>query len=818
MVLGLIGNIAGNLDQEAFVQGAENESRLQALQRQNQNRINRDFFRDQQGGPPAIPMPTALNQGMAGLSLDGFSGQYIDVPPPVEKKEPEVVVPESQTIVPPGDTTEESTVGDDQIVIDDAETASDALSVPDFNPNKELDFGNIGQSGTVDITQVDPDSSAFVQDIQKLFANGDFQALFNRLGDRAATGYGDRLAGSPAGSIYGYFMDDAAEAKERSKSKEASKWFRTKEAKNYFLQRPNELTAAAVDPTGWYIKFKEDAPKRKQIQINRESPAKADKRVAELTTDDVLTRAFNNKKVQEVRLLAQSIGVNPDFAMAIIAMESSYGATSEDSEKGAQGIMQVMPDTFDDIKTFFTNPANIKKYGITQREVNLATAMQKGNKQSPAAGILYLKMGMYMGVPMNLLGAGYQGGMGSVLKRGTPTTANDGTLTNTDYNRAIIGIYNKILEKTGGTTLTTTNNKPFKENQTTSGTTDSNVTTTQTTNNQIAGLVTDVQTDTSGQSTNTGNQGIASGDVSSLKDVGQAGVDVGTKTEPKDNIPETKAEPKPPAFYQKDPSQTGFELRNFLKERELIINQTNQTVNILAQRSDYFRRLAEVSRIGGTDEESYNSLMKQSTDLMAKATDARNKGALEANKAENKIMYLQGMQALSDLTKGSVDRAAMVWSQYSGLDIRINPRSDGKYDVTIGGKPYKTMDQKQLSNTLQLAFDQGYRGSQATLRGELAMLDYKSTLAIVEQQYKDNAANYRERLKAQFDLLKEKYKADNTVKIQQTGDGGIVITKGKDTFILQEQKFTDINGKDSYRFIEQKVTSVDGTGTNSYKR
>ena len=262
MVLGLIGNIAGNLDQDAFVQGAENESRLQALQRANQNRINRDFFRDQQGGPPALPTPTALNQGMAGLNLEGFGGDYVTVKPPEEKKAPEVVVPDSQTIVPPGDTTEESTVGDDQIVIDDAETASDALSVPDFDPNKELDFGNIGQSGTVDITQVDPESSAFAQDIQKLFANGDFSRLFNRLGDRAATGYGDRLAGSPAGSIYGYFMDNAAEAKERSKSKEASKWFRTEEAKKYFLQNPNQLTAAAVDPTGWYLKFKEDAPKR----------------------------------------------------------------------------------------------------------------------------------------------------------------------------------------------------------------------------------------------------------------------------------------------------------------------------------------------------------------------------------------------------------------------------------------------------------------------------------------------------------------------------------------------------------------------------
>ena len=817
MVLGLIGNIAGNLDQEAFVQGAENESRLQNLQRMNQNRINRDFFRDQQGGPPAIPTPTALSQGSAGLSLDGFGGNYITVPPPVEEKKPEVVVPESQTIVPPGQN--ESIVGDDQIVIDEGETASNALSVPDFDPSKELDFGNIGQSGVTDITQVDPESSAFAQDIQKLFANSEFQALFNRIGDRAATGYGDRLAGSPAGRIYGYFFDNPAEAKERSKSAEASKWFRTEEAKNYFLQNPNQLTAAAIDPTGWYLKFKEDAPKRKELQINRESSGKADKRVSDLTTDDVLTKAFSNKKVQEVRNVAAAIGLNPDFAMAIMGMESSFGtAKNLTSTKGAKGIMQVMPETFDQMKAWYTNQDNIKKYNIPQEVVNLASAMQKGNMQSPAAGLLYLKYGQYIGVPMNLLAAGYQGGMESVLQRGTPTTANDGSLTNTDYNRAVIGIYNSILQKTGGTTITTTNNKPFQNNQTTSGPVGSNVTTTQN-NNITAGLITDVQTDTSGQSTNTGNQGTASGDVSSLKNVEQgAGVDNGTQTKPEENIPETKAEPKPPAFYQKDPSQTGFELRNFLEERELIINQTNQTVSILAQRSDYFRRLAEVSRIGGTDEESYNSLLNQSTELMAKATDARNKGALEAKKAENKIMYLQGMQALSDLTKGSVNRAAMVWSQYSGLDIRINPRSDGKYDVTIGGKPYKTMDQKQLSDTLQLAFDQGYRGSQAKLRGELAMLDYKSTLAIVEQQYKDNAANYRERLKAQFDLLKEKYKADNTVKIQQTGDGGIVITKGKDTFILQEQKFTDINGNDSYRFVEQRVTSADGTGTNSYKR
>ena len=160
----------------------------------------------------------------------------------------------------------------------------------------------------------------------------------------------------------------------------------------------------------------------------------------------------------------------------------------------------------------------------------------------------------------------------------------------------------------------------------------------------------------------------------------------------------------------------------------------------------------------------------------------------------------------------------MVWSEYSGMDIRINTRSDGKYDITIGGKPYKTLDSKQLSTTLQLAFDQGYRGSQATLSSTMAMKTFESQLEIVKQQYKDNAANYRERLKSQYDLLKEKYKADNAVKIQQTGDGGIVITKGKQTFILTEEKYTDLNGVESYRFVEKRVTSPSGTGNSSYKR
>ena len=34
-------------------------------------------------------------------------------------------------------------------------------------------------------------------------------------------------------------------------------------------------------------------------------------------------------------------------------------------------------------------------------------------------------------------------------------------------------------------------------------------------------------------------------------------------------------------------------------------------------------------------------------------------------------MYLQGMQGLQDLANGSVNRAAMVWSEYSGMKMFV---------------------------------------------------------------------------------------------------------------------------------------------------
>ena len=70
------------------------------------------------------------------------------------------------------------------------------------------------------------------------------------------------------------------------------------------------------------------------------------------------------------------------------------------------------------------------------------------------------------------------------------------------------------------------------------------------------------------------------------------------------------------------------------------------------------------------------------------------------------------------------------------MDVRINPRSDGKYDITLNGKPYKTMDFQQLSNTLQLAFDQGYRKSQQAAATTRALKTFEAQLEITKENKK----------------------------------------------------------------------------------
>ena len=220
-----------------------------------------------------------------------------------------------------------------------------------------------------------------------------------------------------------------------------------------------------------------------------------------------------------------------------------------------------------------------------------------GSEGEIVAGLAQLIYNKAIGLDKNLWGAGYQANADKVKAAGNPLAVDDGNITNSDYNRAYVSLYNHIYSKYGKQLLDKYGNlstidqatiagsgvgqpalnQAANTQTTTSSTAANNQTAAQTNQDQAdiaAGLKTvDAQTDTSAQSANTGNQGVASGDVSSLQiQSGDAGLDVG---KPPALPPKTDTKVQPPAFYTNDPSKLGFDLRRYLEERELIIHISN---------------------------------------------------------------------------------------------------------------------------------------------------------------------------------------------------------------------------------------------------
>ena len=745
-------------DPQAFQRGAENQLKLQALQRAEQDRLNLKNY-----------APNQMNLGVnlreqPNLDSSQFGSDQLFIEPP-KKVEPEVVKPIEVPKVEKN-VIEESTVGDDQTVIDNQETTNLApsleLQLPNFDADADRDMSKIGVSKTPDITQIDQESSQFIQSLDKLFANGDFQAIMSKIQTRIATGYGDMLAGSPAGRTWGWFTDSPDEVAKRKDSKSALDWFQSDEARRYFEQNPNELTGAAADPIGFHKTFIADAPARKEIKINEESAGKADALVTNITNN--LSEGLSTATSIDVMEMSDLLGFDKYMALSILGVESDFGKNVADAGKGAQGAMQVMPGTFDQMKAWYTNPANIEKYNIPANIVDIANRLNPEIAQHQTfAGLMYLKYGEYIGVPKNLLAAGYQGGMETVKKNGQPSSANDGNLTNVDYNRAVIEVYNSMVTQFG---VPATN----------AGVVDQNLD-----SKKVAGVVTDdtktknagVDTSTliegaitndiekgkadkffadEAQSTNTTNTAKADENVSSLEVVGDQTTQITSDdTNITNGDTEKEGEVNSPAIYIENPSKVGFDMQQAQKTREEAVRAFN-LVN--RQVADY-QRLAEIYRVSGSMDKyfEYKSLAEQAYSNALASRDA-------VTKLDNSMVYLQGMQGLNDLRFGNnTNRLSQVWSMYSGRDVRVVPRSDGLFNITMDGETISEgVSQRDVGHLAQLQFDSSYRETVKAAASERSSKLFDQSLDVNMEQvkmlneltiekYKANAANMLETIK-----------------------------------------------------------------------
>jgi soluble lytic murein transglycosylase-like protein len=192
-----------------------------------------------------------------------------------------------------------------------------------------------------------------------------------------------------------------------------------------------------------------------------------------------------------------------------------------------------------------------------------------------------------------------------------------------------------------------------------------------------------------------------------------------------------------------------------------------QAIPLEMQRA--MQQRGEIERLAG---------MYQRSGMGAQFMEARAK----LMEVDNGMTYLHGMQGLQEFTVANDPRRlAAVWSQYAGLPIGIQPRSDGKFDILVNGKRTKEgVSASDISNSARLAFDQTYRQQQASAGAEYNKESFKAQLKMQENQGKELAQMIREiavkrvegNMQQALEFIKQ---ARYDVKPTGAGDGTVII-------------------------------------------
>lgn len=150
---------------------------------------------------------------------------------------------------------------------------------------------------------------------------------------------------------------------------------------------------------------------------------------------------------------------------------------------------------------------------------------------------------------------------------------------------------------------------------------------------------------------------------------------------------------------------------------------------------------------------------------------------------DNGMTYLQGMQGLQEFTLANDPRRlAAVWSQYAGVPVGIQPRTDGKFDIVVNGRVTKSgVTASDISDSARSAFDQTYRQQKGQASAQYGMETFKAQLDIQKENAKQTAQMIREittqRAQGNTQLALEQIKQLRyDVKPTGAGDGTVIIT------------------------------------------
>jgi hypothetical protein len=566
------------------------------------------------------------------------------------------------------------------------------LTVPDFNPNLPSRAGLVDAEG---IPKIDPNSAGFQRSRQEGAARSAVIQQREQIAVGLATGkFGP--AGAPSGQLYGYFFDNKSEAEKRDIATAAMKWFRSDESLAYFMQNPQALAQAKIDPMGFYAAFAAEAPvreARRQSEMRSEqtstgapevvgqklqpkaidqklvvSSAKTtDKRIEQLTP--MLPKILEKAETKRILSRAGVLQVDPAAALAVYGLESNFGAATKDSSAGASGPLQVMPDTFALMKNWYTNAANIQKYKIPQEQVDAARNMQFDASGKIDAGLLVLKYNEYIGNPKNLWGAGYQGNADQVRKFGRPLNAHDGAMMNADYNRGFIALYNTALTALSG------------------------------------------------------NQQQLAAAPAAPAAAPVAAAPVAAAPAPAAPAPAAPAAPAPAAPAPAAPAPAAAAVVANVEKPQIKMppagtidpNTYDQFTKQALQMRDYTRQLAVNAANSGNPAKALEYIGKiYSTDL--------------------DLYRMMGDRGVAEFTRfGDPTRMVGVWSQFTGQKLQLQPRSDGKWDLFSNGKPLaQGVSGSELIGYAKEDMDAKYLASKSALKDYMFKKSFESGLKIEE--------------------------------------------------------------------------------------
>ncbi len=147
------------------------------------------------------------------------------------------------------------------------------------------------------------------------------------------------------------------------------------------------------------------------------------------------------------------------------------------------------------------------------------------------------------------------------------------------------------------------------------------------------------------------------------------------------------------------------------------------------------------------------------------------------------LRLMDNMKSIAALQGGDVNRVSQTLSRLTGGKVRIEPRSDGKYNVYYNGQmTYEGVTQDAFIAALRSEYDQQYQAQvSAALKqqDEIGMEVLKSQLKTNENVTKETAVALRERATKMLEAELKRMDPESTVNVTEGADGPYVIVTPK---------------------------------------